>query len=298
MSVKLTVIVLTYNHERFISKAITSILDQQVDFDYQIVVADDGSKDKTVTYIQDISNQNPGKIVLLQKQSNNGIKNNILSLLSVIKGKYIANLDGDDYWSDPNKLQKQIQFLDSNPEYNGVFHDTKIVHIDDAENILFQSRKLYSQAYVYKEEIFPTDIISRQFILPSSSAVLRTSVIEMVNPNWILDDFSILWKITCFGIKHSKYYFINEVMSVYQNHSLGISKHNQDQFHLSHIQFLLNLRKDDFYREYKYAIYISVSSELKILLDSKKTQLNKQILFVKYCINEIKRIWYYRKEIR
>jgi glycosyltransferase involved in cell wall biosynthesis len=297
MSIKLTVIVLTFNHERFISKALTSILNQKVDFDFQILVADDGSTDNTVNLIQQFANEIPGKIILFQKQNNKGIKNNIFSLISAIQGLYIANLDGDDYWSDPLKLQKQIKFLDLHPEYNGVFHDAKIVHIDDAEKILFQSRKLYSQEYVFNEEIFPTDVISRKFILPSSSAVLRSSIVKLVDLRLITDDFSLLWKITCFGIKRAKFYFMNEVMSVYQNHSLGISKRNEDQFHLSHINFLSKLKNDDFYKDFKYAIYCSISNEFKILLDSKKTTLNKRKLFIKYSLNEIKRIWFYRKEI-
>ena len=79
MSIKLTVVVLTYNHERFISKALKSILNQKVDFDFQIVVADDGSTDNTVNLIQQFANEIPGKIILFQKQNNKGIKNNIFS---------------------------------------------------------------------------------------------------------------------------------------------------------------------------------------------------------------------------
>ena len=297
MSIKVSVVVLTYNHEVYIAKALDSILSQEINFEMQIIVADDGSKDATKSIIHSFANKYPEKFILFEKQSNQGVRNNVLSFLDSIHGDYIAVLDGDDYWSDVNKIQKQVDFLDSNQDFNGVFHDAEIKHVDSAQNLLFNQKKYYSQSYVFKDVIFPSDLISRQMILPSSSTFLRSSILSNIDRSLLLDNYSILWKLTCFGIKNSKFYFMNEPMSVYHNHQKGISKSDNDKFHLSHIKFLKKLRRDDFYKYCSFDIYSSLSNEYKILLDSKQSKMNKNNLFRKYIWIELKRIFFYKREI-
>jgi len=297
MSAKVTVVVLTYNHELYIAKALHSILAQEIDFEIQIIVADDGSQDSTRSIVNDFFNTYPEKFLIFEKESNEGVRANVLSCLEAIKGDYIAILDGDDYWSDLKKLQKQVDFLDKNQDFNGVFHDAEIAHLDSAESLLFNQKKYYSQSYVFKDVIFPSDLISRKMIFPSSSALLRTSILASVNKSFLVDNYSILWKLTCFGIKNSKFYFINEPMSIYHNHHKGISKSDNEKFHLSHINFLRNLLQDDFYIGCKYDIYSSLSTEYKILLDSKQSHVSKRKLFRNYIFSEMRRIFYYRKSL-
>lgn len=297
MPVKVTVVVLTYNHERFISKALESILSQKTDFSFQILVADDGSTDGTTAIVDDFQKRYPDRFLVSTNEENQGIRNNVLKSFLSIKGEYTAILDGDDYWCDSEKLSKQVRFLDKNREFNGVFHDAHIVHVDSSEAVLFNHKKYYSQSYVFQEIITPTDLLSRKMILPSSSALLRTSAAQHVDLSLLNDKYSLLWKITCFAIKHSKFYFINEAMSVYHNHNKGISKTDNIQFHLSHIGFLKNLFKDNYYKYCQYDLYTAMSNEYKILLDQKATTLNKKKLYRKYVVNELKRLWYFRKTI-
>jgi glycosyltransferase involved in cell wall biosynthesis len=295
MAIKVTVVLLTYNHELYITKALHSILAQEIDFEIQIIVADDGSQDSTRSIVNEFFKTYPEKFLIFEKESNQGVRTNVLSCLEAIKGDYIAILDGDDYWNDLKKLQKQVDFLDENQDFNGVFHDAEIAHVDSAENLLFNQKKYYSQSYVFKDVIYPSDLISRKMILPSSSALLRSSILELVNKSFLVDNYSILWKLTCFGIKNSKFYFINEPMSIYHNHHKGISKSDNDKFHLSHIKFLRSLLQDDFYQDYKHDIYAALSTEYKILLDSKLSHLNKRKLFRNYMFSEMRRLFYFRK---
>lgn len=298
MKVKVTVVVLTYNHERFINQALNSILAQRVNFPIQVIVADDGSTDRTNEIVAEFKQNYPEIFIKLGGGQNYGVRQNILNCLSEIKGEFIAILDGDDYWKDETKLSKQVEFLEKNETFDGVFHDTEIVHVDQAQEQLFNSKKYYSQSYVFKQVIDPADVLSRKIILPSSSAVFRSSILGKVDKKLLTDNYSMLWKLTCFGIKSSKFYFMNEPMSVYHNHLKGISKSDHDEFHLSHITFLRKLIDDDFYRFFKYSIYEALAHEYKVLIDSKKSKLNKRKLFRKYVVCEIQKMRYYRQTIK
>lgn len=297
MQVKVTVVILTYNHESYIAKALNSVLEQDLDASVQVLVADDGSVDNTINIVKEYSQRYPEVFTVLNGDKNKGVRINILNCLSEIKGEYIAILDGDDFWSDLQKLQKQINFLDTHPDFNGVFHDAEIVHIDNAQELLFEKKRYYSQSYRYQSVLFPEDVISRQVILPSSSALLRKSALSLVDTRALVDNYSLLWKLTCYGIKRSRFYFMNEPMSVYHNHQKGISKRDNEQFHRSHILFLNGLLKDEFYQDYKYAIYTAIVNEYEILLESKENLLNRKKMFRQYTIAQIRRLWFYRKKL-
>ncbi len=298
-SVKVSVVVVTYNHAKYISDAITSILNQKLDFKMEIVVADDGSTDDTIAIVTKFEQQYPGKIISLKSALNKGVRENAFKSKFNVRGEYVAILDGDDYWDYELKLQKQVAFLDEHKDYNGIFHDAKIIHVDDSEKVLFGSKKLYSQNYRFKEIIYPSDLILREIILPSSSALLRTSAIRDDDFKLIKGNYSFLWKLCCLIIKKSKFYFINEPWSVYRNHEKGISKSNNHEFRLSHIQFYESLLNDEFYKDYKYELHHSIATDYKLLLDSKcdYSERNKRKIFRKYLWNDILKILSYRKQI-
>jgi glycosyltransferase involved in cell wall biosynthesis len=124
---KVSVSLLAYNHGSFIAQALDSILSQQVNFDYEIVIGEDCSQDNTREIVLSYQKNNPDKIrIFLSKKPLNDRKSGRLNLvrnLKACRGEYVALLDGDDYWSSPFKLQKQVDFLDSHPKYAICFHD-------------------------------------------------------------------------------------------------------------------------------------------------------------------------------
>jgi glycosyltransferase involved in cell wall biosynthesis len=113
-----SVAMLAYNHENFIVEAIESVLMQKTDFIVQMVIAEDFSTDNTRNILLDYQVRFPGNIKLILQDKNVGPVKNSNDLLTNIDGKYIAVLECDDYWTDPLKLQKQVDFLDANPEYS------------------------------------------------------------------------------------------------------------------------------------------------------------------------------------
>ena len=107
-----SVLMLTYNHERYIEQAINSVMMQQTDFDYELVIGEDCSTDNTRKIILNIYKNCPEKIKLIISDHNVGVHQNLARTLAACQGKYIAYLDGDDYWTSPNKLHKQVNILD------------------------------------------------------------------------------------------------------------------------------------------------------------------------------------------
>ena len=110
-----TVCIATYNHGEYISKCLKSVLNQKTSFKYKILLGDDSSTDNTQEIIHNFAVQYPGKITAIFRKENLGCPYNGLDLWQKVKSKYIAILDGDDFWTDPDKLQKQIDYLEANP---------------------------------------------------------------------------------------------------------------------------------------------------------------------------------------
>ncbi|MFV8339783.1 glycosyltransferase [Flavobacterium sp. LB3P21] len=130
----LSICLITYNHEKFIRQAIEGVLIQKVDFDWELIIADDCSTDRTKEIILEYKEKHPDFIKLILQEKNGGAAKNWMDLITTPKSKYIAYFEGDDYWSDPLKLQKQIDFLEQNEEYNIVW--TKFNKINATGDLL------------------------------------------------------------------------------------------------------------------------------------------------------------------
>lgn len=132
----LSVVVITYNQEKYISQALDSILSQQTDYAYEIVVGDDASTDSTPSILKKFSIIYSDRIKLYLREKNMGGKgaNNLYDLLLKCRGKYVITLEGDDFWIDNKKIQKQIDFLENNLEFIGVAHKCVVVNENSEPN--------------------------------------------------------------------------------------------------------------------------------------------------------------------
>ncbi len=127
-----SVVFITYNHEKYVRKAILSVLQQETDFPFEVIVGEDCSTDSTRAILQEIKAQYPDQVKLLFREKNLGRPTlNVYQTSMECSGKYVAYLEGDDYWTDTKKLQKQVDFLEAHPEYIAVTHTCQMV---DAEN--------------------------------------------------------------------------------------------------------------------------------------------------------------------
>lgn len=119
---------LTYNHEKFIGDAIEGVLMQQTDFPFELIVANDHSTDNTEAIVQGFRNKYPDKIKGYNNEKNLGPKFNFIKAFGETAGEYIAICEGDDYWTDPKKLQMQVDFLEKNKQYVFCSHSYRIVN--------------------------------------------------------------------------------------------------------------------------------------------------------------------------
>ena len=130
-----SLLLLTYNHSEFIAQAINSILEQKVNFDYEILIGDDCSSDGTCEIVDSYAKKYPNLIKTIRSEQNVGALRNEKRLMEASQGKYIAFLEGDDYWVDQFKLQKQVDFLEANPDYGLVHGDVNHYYQDSGKTL-------------------------------------------------------------------------------------------------------------------------------------------------------------------
>lgn len=214
---KVSVSMVTYDHEKFIATAIDSVLMQEVDFDYEIVIGEDCSSDKTRDILNDFQKSYPDKIRLLLHKSNIGSYQNFTQTLRASQGEYIALLDGDDYWTSPNKLQKQADFLDSHPEFSMCFHNAKVIFEDENDK-----PRNYCPTNL-KQTLYLEDILSGSIILPLT-VIFRSSLVDVIAE--LPEELRTLqmkdWVRFVLLAQYGKLGYINEIMGVYRIHKGGI----------------------------------------------------------------------------
>jgi len=135
-----SILTLTYNHENYISQALNSILMQKVNFNFEVIISDDFSTDNTKKIIIDFASKYPNLIKPVFRSSNIGVTKNFYETCKLCKGKYISILEGDDYWISKNKLQTQVDFLETNNHFIGVGND--VLKVDENSKPI-KKHKLY-----------------------------------------------------------------------------------------------------------------------------------------------------------
>lgn len=208
-----SVCMITYNHEDYIIQAIEGVLAQQANFDIELVIGEDCSTDSTRAKIVDLVDRYPSKIILLEKTQNLGISANFFKTVDACRGKYIAICEGDDYWTDPLKLMKQVEFLEEHSEYTACAHQSMVIYQDKE-----------TDSHVFKENVSETlvmkDVISaRPF--HTASLLFKAELLKIAPlPSGITScDRALFMLCAAFGpIK-----YINDPMCVYRKSSSGVS---------------------------------------------------------------------------
>jgi glycosyltransferase involved in cell wall biosynthesis len=210
---KVSVTMITYNHAEFISKAIDSVLMQRTNFDYEIVIGEDCSTDNTRNILIDFQKRYPDKFRLLLNEKNLGGHRNSAQTLQACKGQYIALLEGDDYWTSPQKLQKQVDFLDSHPECSICFHNVTEFYKEG-------NREPHSFFRNNQKEFFTVeDLLLRNFIPTCSTMFRRGLFVEF--PDWYYLLKMGDWPLHILNALHGKIGYINEIMAVHVIHPGG-----------------------------------------------------------------------------
>lgn len=258
---KVSVAMVTYNHEPYIAKALDSVLMQKTGFDYEIVIGEDCSTDGTRAIIIDYQHRYPDKFRLLLNDKNLGMHKNADQIINACRGDYIAMLDGDDYWTSPHKLQKQFDFLESHPECSICFHDALIVHEDGSKE---PSPYRPSQ----KEFSALEDLLIDNYI-PTCAVMLRRGLIGKV-PEWVKTLKMGDWVVYILNARHGMVGYINEPMAVYLVHRNGVWSTKDWRFHATAIIELFEALNRHLGAEYRGIIhrilrwrYFSISEQFE-----------------------------------
>jgi glycosyltransferase involved in cell wall biosynthesis len=210
---KVSILTTTYNHERFIAQALESVLAQEVAFTYEHVIGEDCSTDRTRELLLDARQRHPDKIRLLLREQNIGRRNNFITTFKACQGRYIALLEGDDYWTSTEKLQKQVDYLDSHPECTICFHPVIKSHEEENWEKLFAPEPI-------KETYTLEELLDRNFIA-TCSVMFRNHLFENF-PQWFLHVPAGDLPLHVLNAQHGYIGYINEVMAVHRIHSGGV----------------------------------------------------------------------------
>ena len=281
----------TYNLEKYITQAIESWLNQKTDFEYEIVISDDGSTDRTKEIIQEYIQKYPGKIRLISNAKNLGMLPNFIQSLKEAKGKYIAVCDGDDYWIDANKLQKQLDFLEKNPDFSTCYTNTILVD-ENSQTLNVAKHNIWDVAET-KDLLLHDDFMEGDNIHLSpghiSGFVFRNFLIKSF-PAWFykcdnVTDFPLYMMLS----KYGKAKFINENMSAYRIHAKNVSTLEFEKYR-HHRGRIFMYRKVNAFLGYKHRKWINnaICKHCLELLYQNVEDKNK----FKAVFNLIKAFWY------
>jgi glycosyltransferase involved in cell wall biosynthesis len=198
-----SVVMMTRNHDKYIEQAVESVVGQKCEFPVELLIGEDFSKDNTRDKCFKLQEKYPNLVRLIVASNNVGITNNFLRLACRAKGKYIALLEGDDYWTNPEKLVKQFSIMESHPDYS------------------WCGAKTLNRTFWAKEkEFYDIEDVLNRYIMHTSSIMFRSELIESY-PRF--PDI-VAWEsmLCAYLTERGKCGFLNEVVSYYRRHEGGL----------------------------------------------------------------------------
>lgn len=291
--VKVSVVMITYNHEAFIEEALQGVLMQQCDFPLELIIANDHSTDQTHEVIEGLLKATtlPNHITIHNHyhSQNKGMMSNFIWALKQAKGNYIAICEGDDYWTDPLKLQKQVDLMEANENYAGCFHNAVIINSETNNETPFLKDDI-------SQTTFKTKDLFEKWLVPTASFMFKNRwdnfVLTKSLPEWITSigsgDLALILFVSLRGsIKR-----IEDNMCIYRRHSGGLTSDRAGdpiQFLiLGHMYYNFNretegLFIDDIKKGFDVKLKAFYDQYFKSLYEKKQ---NKKVLYSKSKIYE------------
>ncbi|MGM9803255.1 MAG: glycosyltransferase [Muribaculaceae bacterium] len=211
-NIKVSVIVLTYNQSKYLNDALQSIIHQRVNFNYEIVVGDDCSTNSTTQLLLQWQQKYPDIIKLHFSSKNQGLLPNFIRTFNACKGQYIAICEGDDYWTNPNKLQLQADFLDNNPSYSTCIHRVVNYYEDNNTKSLSNGKQKAHNTIV--------DLAKSNFIT-NVSAMFRANRVGNL-PSWFEGVGTYDYALHMLNAADGDIYYMSRPMAVYRKHAGAI----------------------------------------------------------------------------
>ncbi|HLG40999.1 MAG TPA: glycosyltransferase [Chitinophagaceae bacterium] len=265
-----SVALMSYNQKDYIRQAMDCILAQQCDYSFEVIVGDDGSVDGTREIALEYQEKHPGIVKVLPKGPNQKVLKNFRDTVKACKGKYVAVCHSDDFWHDPLKLQKQISFLENNPEY-GVVH-TDAHFLLTSNNALIEDYNSKNQTNVFDGDIFEA-LIAYRFFLNTLTVIFKKSLFDehvdidkYIQAGFTYEDLPTWLELAA----HTKFKYLPDSTATYRIMQESISRSKDP---VKRLNFLKNhyLIKKYFIR--KYNVRKEIEQEFEVNYHMKKFQM-------------------------
>jgi len=232
-----SVVVITYNQDGTIRKTLDSIFSQCCNFPFEVVVGDDCSNDNTQYILKEYKNNYPEKFRYFVNEENLGLVANYYKTIHNCFGKYISQCAGDDYWIDDFRLQKQVDFLENNPDY-GLVHGDVHHFYERTGKVLYAYNKTNNikipEGDIFENLLLPSHIIKAMTVCMRRNLVLDHYISNKISEkNWLLEDLPLWLEVS----QKTKIHYIDDVFAMYRLSDDSVSR-SQDpvkryQFHIS-----------------------------------------------------------------
>ncbi|MEP5253976.1 MAG: glycosyltransferase [Winogradskyella arenosi] len=213
-----------YNHANYLEQALNSIIAQKTNFPFEVVIGDDFSSDNSIEIIEKTikGHTNPNITFRLLKREvgdlysinrkKNGRLENFVDIINHCNGKYIALLDGDDYWTDPSKLQKQVDFLEQNNHFSGVATNSLVKYEGSSKEHLFKKK--------INPELRTNDLLEARHFHTATFMFRKTAFKDDFPKQVLSADRTLFLLVSCFGVIK----LLEDVTAVYRKNDGGISR--------------------------------------------------------------------------
>lgn len=298
---------ITYRHEAFIGQAIESVLMQQTDFPVELIIGDDASPDNTRAVAEEYARRYPGRVRVLPAQPNLGMQPNFMRVFAACESEFIAMLEGDDYWTDPTKLQRQVDALRANPECAMCFHDAEIFYdATPAQPIAVFSQHRAAHALPAPSEtgawlrFTQLDLARTGWIMPTASMLFRASSLPIRLPVWFAGVYGGDLTLQMLSTRHGAALYLPRIMACYRMHGQSISAISNDsiwqldkkmyeaKIFKKYVFLKQNKSRGDIYIAYQYLGYAYYYYH-------RKKRVDYILNMIKYCIYMSKYIPYFIK---
>ncbi|AQW92598.1 glycosyl transferase [Elizabethkingia anophelis] len=281
-SPKVSVFLMVYNHSSYLRACLDGIINQYVDFNIVINVGDDSSQDSSRIILKEYEERYPGKFKLLLHERNIGAIDNQLSILNLCDGEYVAMCEGDDYWIDPLKLKKQIDFLENNPNYQISFTNVNVVYEEGLES------KVSTLVPITESREYSGVEILQTWCAHTSTFVFRNNDGFIKNFEKFYNKYRFSYGDTplfLYLLEFGKAYGFTDYTSSYRRHLGGtLSQKEAIKDGLKYITYLESINKAFNNKNYDKINNNRISAAYLGLLRNKEVKLSDSMKYLFKCI--------------